>query len=96
MVLHIGKYTQSLMFIKKFSQSNLKYERKININFNPKKSFIFKLSDIHFEIDMELLGCNAKVLLMIFTIIYWIFLILQKPMMYLFYVKISIVYIMNY
>jgi DNA polymerase III delta prime subunit len=58
----IGKYTQSLMFIKKFSQSNLKYERKINIAFNQKKSFIFKLSDIHFEIDMELLGCNAKVL----------------------------------
>ena len=33
----IGKYTQSLMFIKKFSISNLKYERKINIAFNQKK-----------------------------------------------------------
>ena len=56
-----GKYTQSLNYIKKYSPSNLKYERKLNIQFN-KKEYIFKISDIHFEVDMELLGCNAKVL----------------------------------
>ena len=39
-----------------------KYERKININLQKKKQYAFKISDIHFEIDMELLGCNAKVL----------------------------------
>ena len=58
----IGKYTQSLNFIKKFSPSELKYERKINYKYNNKYEYTFKLSDVHFEIDMELLGCNAKLL----------------------------------
>jgi len=57
-----GKYTQALNFIKKFSPTNLKYERKINFDFNKKIEYIFKISDIHFEIDMELLGCHAKIL----------------------------------
>lgn len=57
----IGKYTQSLNIIKHYSLSNLKYERKINITFN-KKDYFFKVSDIHIEIDMDLLGCNAKTL----------------------------------
>ena len=26
------------------------------------KNYIFKISDIHFEIDMDLLGCNARIL----------------------------------
>tara|TARA_X000000368_G_scaffold407540_1_gene387088 strand:- start:2600 stop:3547 length:948 start_codon:yes stop_codon:yes gene_type:complete len=56
-----GKYTQSLDYIKKYSPSNLKYERKLNIQHN-KKEYIFKISDIHFEVDMQLLGCNAKIL----------------------------------
>ena len=58
----IGKYTQSLNFIKKFSPSELKYERKINYKYNNNYEYTFKLSDVHFEIDMELLGCNAKLL----------------------------------
>jgi len=58
----VGKYTQALNYIKNFSNSNLKYERKMNINLQKKKQYTFKISDIHFEIDMELLGCNAKVL----------------------------------
>ena len=57
----VGKYTQSLNYIKKYSASNLKYERKLNINHN-KKEYIFKISDIHFEVDMQILGCNAKIL----------------------------------
>ena len=52
----VGKYTQVLKLINKYS--NLKYERKINIEY--KKEYSFRISDIHFEIDMELLGCNAK------------------------------------
>ncbi len=56
-----GKYTQALNYIKKYSDTNLKYERKLNISYN-KKEYIFKISDIHFEIDMEILGCNAKIL----------------------------------
>ena len=58
----VGKYTQMLNFIKKFSPSELKYERKIAYKFNNKYEYSFKLSDIHFEIDMELLGCNSKLL----------------------------------
>jgi len=58
----IGKYTQMLNFIKKFSPSELKYERKITYKYNNKYEYTFKLSDVHFEIDMELLGCNSKLL----------------------------------
>ena len=58
----IGKYTQMLKYVKQYSPSDLKYERKINFNISAKKDYSFKISDIHFEIDMELLGCNAKVL----------------------------------
>jgi len=57
-----GKYTQVLNYIKPYSESNLKYERKIMFNFQNKREFLIKISDIHFEIDMELLGCNAKLL----------------------------------
>jgi adenylate kinase family enzyme len=56
-----GKYTQSLKLIKKYSPSELKYERKISITFN-KQQYFFKVSDIHYEIDMSLLGCNSKLL----------------------------------
>jgi len=58
----VGKYTQVLNYIKSYSDSSLKYERKISFNFQNKRDFLIKLSDIHFEIDMELLGCNAKLL----------------------------------
>ncbi len=58
----VGKYTQALSYIQNFSPSKLKYERKILIQTIGKKEYKFKLSDIHFEINMGLLGCNAKVL----------------------------------
>ena len=57
----IGKYTQALNYIKKFSPTDLRFERKMNFNFDNKSDFIFKISDIHFEIDMSLLGCKAKI-----------------------------------
>jgi hypothetical protein len=57
----IGKYTQMLYSIKKYSPSELKYEKKISLVFN-KQQYFFKISDIHFEIDVSLLGCNAKLL----------------------------------
>ena len=34
----------------------------MKFNFQNKREFLIKISDIHFEIDMELLGCNAKLL----------------------------------
>ena len=57
----IGKYTQALSCIKKYSNSELKYEKRLTINSN-KDNFIIKMSDIHFEVDMSLLGCNSKIL----------------------------------
>ena len=57
----VGKYTQMLKSIKKYSPTELKYEKKISISFN-KQQYFFKISDIHYEIDMSLLGCNSKLL----------------------------------
>lgn len=57
----IGKYSQVLYFLEKYSPSKLKYEKKMNIKFN-KEIYCYKISDIHYEIDMMLLGCNSKVL----------------------------------
>jgi len=56
-----GKYSQMLKSIKKYSVTDLKYERKISITYN-KTQYFFKVSDIHYEIDMSLLGCNSKLL----------------------------------
>ena len=57
----IGKYTQALSCIKRYSNSELKYEKRLTIN-SSKESCIIKMSDIHFEVDMSLLGCNSKIL----------------------------------
>ena len=56
-----GKYTQMLSAIKCYSYSDLKYERKISVTYN-KQQYFFMVSDIHYEIDMCLLGCNSKLL----------------------------------
>lgn len=57
----VGKYTQMLKAIKKYSPSELKYEKKLCITSNKDQHFL-KMSDIHFEVDMSLLGCNPKIL----------------------------------
>jgi hypothetical protein len=57
----VGKYSQMLKSIKKYSPTDLKYEKKISVSYN-KQQYFFKISDIHYEIDMSLLGCNSKLL----------------------------------
>ena len=57
----VGKYTYALSIIQDISPTKLKYEKKLIVNYN-KNSYFFKISDIHYEIDMSLLGCNAKIL----------------------------------
>lgn len=57
----VGKYTQMLNSIQQYSPSELKYEKKLTCTYN-KYDYIFKISDIHFEIDMSLLGCHSKLL----------------------------------
>ena len=57
----VGKYTQVLHLLKKYSPSELKYEKKITA-VTEKQEYKYKFSDIHYEIDMSLLGCNSKML----------------------------------
>lgn len=57
----VGKYSQMLNMIKMYSPSELKYEKKLTVVYN-KVNYYFKISDVHFEIDMALLGCNSKLL----------------------------------
>ena len=57
----VGKYTQMLAAIKNYSPSGLKYEKKLSVTYN-KNVYFFKISDIHYEIDMSLIGCNSKIL----------------------------------
>ena len=54
-----GKYTQSLCYLAILSPSQLKYEKKMCVVYN-KDDYFYKISDTHIEIDMSLLGCNAK------------------------------------
>ena len=57
--LGIGKYTQALHIIQRYSPSGLKYEKKLCVTFN-KDLYYLKISDVHYEIDMLLLGHNPK------------------------------------
>lgn len=56
----VGKYTQVLAYMYKYSPSKLHYEKKIHYDYKKKYNFLYKLSDIHYEIDFALLGCNAR------------------------------------
>jgi hypothetical protein len=57
----VGKYTQVLNIIKRYSPSELKYDKKITAQ-TEKQEYSYRISDIHYEIDMSLLGCNSKLL----------------------------------
>ena len=57
----VGKYSQVLNILKKYSSSNLKYEKRITIQ-SEKLDYTYHISDIHYEVDMALLGCNSKIL----------------------------------
>lgn len=54
-----GKYTQALRVIAKYSPSGLRYDRPLNVK-HEKGQMTIRVSDVHFEIDMELLGCHAR------------------------------------
>jgi len=56
-----GKYSQVLYFLKKYSPSELKYDKKITCQ-TDKIEYNYHISDIHYEVDMSLLGCNSKIL----------------------------------
>ena len=67
---NIGKYSQSLYFVNRYSNNNLKYKKKIQID-NSKLIYNIHLSDVHYEIDFEYLTHNSKtVWFTIFNTIY--------------------------
>lgn len=57
----VGKYTHVLNMLKPYSPSQLKYDKRIK-TVTEKQSYTFRISDIHYEVDMSLLGCNSKIL----------------------------------
>jgi hypothetical protein len=57
----VGKYSQVLHFLKKYSPTEIKYEKHITIQ-TEKQTYNYSMSDIHYEIDMSFLGCNSKML----------------------------------
>lgn len=56
----IGKYSQVLNVIKKFSKSKLNYNKKVIVPLLNKEDYVIRISDIHYEVDMSLLGCNSR------------------------------------
>jgi hypothetical protein len=51
------KYKKATELILPYSKSKLKYKRKIEISLNG-EIYYYNISDVHFEIDFELLGTN--------------------------------------
>lgn len=59
----VGKYSQALKFLQPLSPSRLAYYKKLSVVFtdgSKKIPITVPMSDIHFEVDMSLLGCKAK------------------------------------
>ena len=52
-----NKTAAALNIIRGYSPSNLKYKRKIELEVNG-ENYYFNISDVHFEIDFDLLGTN--------------------------------------
>ena len=52
-----SKYKKAMELILPYSRSGLKYKRKIEITLNG-EIYYYNISDVHFEIDFELLGTN--------------------------------------
>ena len=57
----VGKYTQALGFVEKYSPSGLRYEKRMEVS-GDKTTYSMRISDVHFEIDMETLGCHSRAL----------------------------------
>lgn len=54
-----SKYKKAYEILLPYSKSGLKYKRKIEITFK-NDIYYYNISDIHFEIDFELLGTNEN------------------------------------
>jgi len=56
-----GKYSQVLRWIQHFSPSRLKYDQRM-VATTDKSEYTYRISDIHYEVDIAMLGCNSKTL----------------------------------
>jgi hypothetical protein len=54
----VGKYTQFLRFIERYSMNGLKTEKMTAAT--EKQKYEYHISDVHYEIDLALLGCESK------------------------------------
>jgi len=54
----VGKYTQFLKFVEKYAVNGLKTEKMTAAT--DKQTYEYHISDIHYEIDLALLGCESK------------------------------------
>ena len=54
----VGKYSQMLRWIQSYSPSDLKYDKRMTMQ-SEKHEYTYRMSDVHYEIDMALLGCNS-------------------------------------
>ena len=57
----IGKYSTALSFIKEYSPSGLRYEKRVFVTVN-KQELCIRLSDIHYEVDFDMFHCNTRLL----------------------------------
>lgn len=55
-----GKYTLGLYLISLFSENKLSYERKVLVRTSDEQDITLRASDVHFELNMELLNTNTK------------------------------------
>ena len=52
-------YSYAITYLQQKSPSKLGYEKKITVNYN-NDEYIFRISDIHIEVNFQFLGCIAK------------------------------------
>ena len=57
----VGKYTQGLLSLEKYSPSGLRYDKIMKAG-DDKHPYVMRISDVHFEVDMETLGCHSRTL----------------------------------
>lgn len=57
----VGKYSQMLRVVQRYSPSELKYDKRMTLT-SEKHLYTYRISDIHYEVDMALLGCNSIVI----------------------------------
>lgn len=53
------KYIYALKLMEEMSKSKLAYEKKVIVNYD-NTEYIYRMSDIHIEVNFEFLGCVAK------------------------------------